>query len=130
VVKGLPTVAIVDDDIRVLESLENLLESAGYSVRVFTGASALLATRYALIDCLITDIGMPGIDGFELIEIVKRAKPTMPVFLITGRHEIVDQQVAMSKNISGFFRKPFDAQRLLSEVSQTLHKSMDCNDGN
>ena len=120
--KRLPMIAIVDDDLRVLESLENLLESAGYGVRTFTGAAALLASDHSFIDCLVTDIGMPGMDGFELLEIMKRSKPGLPVFLITGRHEIADQERAAAKNISGFFRKPFDAQRLILEVSQALSK--------
>ena len=59
------------------------------------------------VDVLITDIGMPGMDGFELRDLVKKARPELPVFLITGRHEIADQDRA--QGISGFFRKPFDA---------------------
>ena len=121
-IQGKPAVAIVDDDPRVLESLEALLESAGYSVHKFVGGAALLATDHSYVDCLITDIGMPGMDGFELQAIVKRSKPTLPVFLITGRHEVTDQQRAAANNISGFFRKPFDAQRLLLGVSQALRK--------
>jgi FixJ family two-component response regulator len=122
VIEGRPVLAIVDDDVRVLESLENLLESAGYGVRTFIGAAALLASDHSSIDCLITDIGMPGMDGFELLGIMKRSMPGLPVFLITGRHEIADHQRAVAENISGFFRKPFDAQRLLVEVSQALCK--------
>ena len=71
-------------------------------------AKSLLATDLSSIDCLITDIGMPGMDGFELHDLVKKARPKLPVFLLTGRHEIGDQQRAMGKDISGFFRKPFD----------------------
>ena len=67
---------------------------------------------------LITDIGMPGMDGFELRDIVKKARPDLPVFLITGRHEIADQSRA--QGISGFFRKPFDAQALLAAVGEAL----------
>ena len=122
-IEGRPAVAIVDDDPRVLESLENLLESAGYSVHRFTGGAALLAADHSFVDCLITDIGMPGMDGFELQRIVRQAKPTLPVFLITGRHEVADQQRAIANNINGFFRKPFDAQRLLSDVSRALRKA-------
>jgi FixJ family two-component response regulator len=120
VIEGRSVVAIVDDDPRVLESLENLLESAGCIVRKFGAAKALLDSGLSDIDCLITDIGMPGMDGFELLDHAKRTKPNMPVFMITGRHEIADQQRAASKNISGLFRKPFDAQHLLSEVSRAL----------
>src|SRR5262245_2902186 len=118
---GKVIVAVVDDDPRPLESLGELLESAGYLVRSFSSAQALLADKVALseIDCLIADIGMPVIDGFELEKLVKQARPRLPVILITGRHEIADQERAIAQG-NRFFRKPFDGQALLAAVSQAL----------
>jgi FixJ family two-component response regulator len=113
-----PVVAIVDDDPRLLESLEELLESAGYSACGFSSADSLLANGLSNLDLLITDIGMPGMGGFELREIARKSRPQMPVFLITGRHEIADQ--VRAQGISGFFRKPFDAQALLAAVGEAL----------
>ena len=110
--------AVVDDDPRVFESLENLFESAGYVVRTFSSARALIDAGLSGIDCLITDIGMPGMNGFELRDMVKEARPDLPVFLITGRHEIGDQDRA--QDVSGFFRKPFDGQVLLAAVDDAL----------
>ena len=111
--------AVVDDDSRVFESLENLFESAGYVVRTFSSARALIDAGLSGIDCLITDIGMPDLDGFELRDVVKKAQPDLPVILITGRHEIADQDRA--QGISGFFRKPFDGQALLAAVDDALN---------
>lgn len=116
-------IAAVDDDPRVLESLENLLESAGYAVLTFSSGAALLEADLFSIDCLITDIGMPGMDGFELLDVVKRARPKMPVFLLTGRHEIGDQHRATGKDISGFFTKPFGGQALLAAIDHTLRNT-------
>jgi FixJ family two-component response regulator len=113
-------IAVVDDDPRVLESLENLFESAGYGVRMFSSAQALMDAGLSGIDCLITDIGMPAMDGFELHDAVKKARPDLPVFLITGRHEIGDQQRASAKDINGFFRKPFDGPALLAAIGHAL----------
>lgn len=115
-----PVIAVVDDDPRVLESLENLFESAGYSVLTFQSGSSLLRAGLSRIDCLITDIGMPGMDGFELLDTVKKARPKMPVFLLTGRHEIGDQHRATGTDISGFFMKPFGGQDLLAAIDRTL----------
>lgn len=111
-------VAVVDDDRRLLESMEDLLESAGYLARCFSSARSLLASGLSGVDVLVTDIGMPGMDGFELRDWVKKARPDLPVFLITGRHEIADQDRA--QGISGFFRKPFDSQALLAAVDGAL----------
>lgn len=119
--KGRPVVAVVDDDPRLLESLEDLLESAGYAARSFSSAPALLISGLSGLDVLITDIGMPGMDGFELRGLVEKERPELPVFLITGRHEIADQDRA--QGVSGCFRKPFDAQALLGAIGDALRKS-------
>lgn len=113
-------IAVVDDDPRVLESLENLFESAGYSVRTFSSGLSLLDAGLSDIDCLITDIGMPGMDGFELLDMVKKTRPTLPVFLLTGRHEIGDQHRTTGRDIGGFFKKPFGGHDLLAAIDRTL----------
>ena len=117
-VKSKSVVAIVDDDPRLLESLEDLLESAGYLVRTFSSGQSLLnSDALAEIGCLITDIGMPGLDGFELQRLVTQRRPDLPVILITGRHEIAEQPQAKLKR---FFRKPFDGQALLEAVTDAV----------
>src|SRR5213078_2807404 len=110
-------IAAVDDDLRLLESMRDLLESAGYSVRSFSSANSFLEDKSALSesDCLIADIGMPVIDGFELEGMVKQVRPELPVILITARHEIGDQRRAIAQG-NRFFRKPFDGQALLAAI--------------
>jgi len=114
-----PVVAIVDDDPRMLESLKDLLESAGYAAASFSSAGSLLVSGLAGLDLLITDIGMPGTDGFELRDLVNKARPELPVFLITGRHEFADHDQAPGAS-RRFFRKPFDAKALLAAVRDAL----------
>ncbi|TIW47722.1 MAG: response regulator, partial [Mesorhizobium sp.] len=58
---------------------------------------------------------------FELRGLVEKERPELPVFLITGRHEIADQDRA--QGVSGCFRKPFDAQVLLGAIGDALRKS-------
>ena len=116
--KRRPVVAVVDDDPRLLESVEDLLESAGYVARSFSSAASLLSNGLSGMDVLITDIGIPEIDGLELRDLVIRARPELPVFLITGRHEIADQ--GRAQGISGLFRKPFDGKALLAAVEDAL----------
>jgi FixJ family two-component response regulator len=111
-------VAIVDDDQRLLESLQDLLESAGHAVRAFPSGQMLLNSDVvAEIDCLVTDIGMPGIDGFELQRLMNQRRPDLPVILITGRHEIAELPQAKHDR---FFRKPFDGQKLLAAIGGAL----------
>lgn len=109
-------VAIVDDDPRILESLQDLLESAGYDVRVFSSGALLLAAGVAEIDCLITDIGMPGMDGFELRERVRSLRPELPIFLISGRRDLTEDDRLGAE----FFRKPFDGPTLLTAIGEAV----------
>ena len=113
-------VAVVDDDHRTLESLADLLEAAGYDVRLYTSAKAVW-TRGGLsdIDCLISDIGMPDMDGFELRRLALSERPELPVILITGRPELRAQH---SSNIERdrYFEKPFDGRQLLAAIRAAL----------
>jgi len=113
-------VAVVDDDHRTLESLADLLEAEGYDVRLYSSAT-MVWTRGGLseIDCLISDIGMPDMSGFELRRLALTERPELPVILITGRPELRAQD---SSNIERdrYFEKPFDGRQLLAAIRQAL----------
>jgi FixJ family two-component response regulator len=114
-------VAVVDDDTRVLESLENLLESAGHTVHLFTSAQALLDNEaFEKIDCVISDIVMPTIDGFELKRLARVARPELAVVLITGRRELVKGRQITGRDDTKILLKPFGEQELLSAISNAL----------
>jgi len=113
-------IAIADDDQRVLASLGELLESAGYSVRLFNSAEALLrAEAVSEIDALISDIRMPGVDGIELQQRMAVMRPELPVILITARSD-VDLGVIPRPNNRGIFRKPVDAAELIKALEAAL----------
>ena len=114
-------VAVVDDDVRLLESLTELLESAGHSVRLFSSAASLLESDNLLeTDCLVSDVSMPVMDGFELRSLARAACPELPVILMTGRHEIDDPQHAVGQSYQSLFRKPFDSQALLVAITEAV----------
>ena len=114
-------IAVVDDDVRVLESIQELLESAGHSVCSFSSAQSLLQDSIlSEIDCLIADIGMPLVNGFDLHRLARDARPDLPVIFITARPEAAAQKRAAAQGHQGFFRKPFDGPTLLAAVKQAL----------
>jgi FixJ family two-component response regulator len=111
-------IAVVDDDQWILESLKNLLESADHAVRPFASATALLESDcLSQIDCLISDIGMPGMDGFELLRAVRATRPELPVILITGHAELLDQMPSVGMGQYRLFKKPFDGEELLTAIN-------------
>ena len=114
-------IAVVDDDVRVLESIQELLESAGHSVFSFSSAQSLLQDSILFeIDCLIADIGMPLVNGFDLHRLARDSRPDLPVIFITARPEAAAQKRAAAQGHQGFFRKPFDGPTLLAAVKQAL----------
>lgn len=114
-------VAVVDDDERVLESLKDLLESADHGVRRFASAAALLESGcLAEIDCLISDIGMPVMDGIELLKVAHAARPGLPIILITGHPEMLNRLPLVGSGHYHLFKKPFEGQELLTAVSDAL----------
>jgi len=117
-------IAVVDDDVRILESIQELLESAGHSVCSFSSAQALLGDSVlSEIDCLIADIGMPLVNGLDLHRLARDARPDLPVIFITARPEASTQKRAAAQGHQGFFRKPFDGSALLAAVKQALLSS-------
>src|SRR5262249_14454498 len=81
-------VATVDDDRRVRESVQNLLESAGYDAVAFESAEAFLASgALAGVACVVADVRLPGIDGLELQRRVRRDRPSVPIIFITAHDD-------------------------------------------
>lgn len=114
-------VAVVDDDQSVLRSLEYLLESADYAVRLFASGRELLESGcLQQIDCLISDIDVPGMEGFELLRQVHAARPGLPIILITGYPETLKRLPGFGASNPRSFTKPFQGPELLAAISEAL----------
>jgi FixJ family two-component response regulator len=114
-------VAAVDDDTSILRSLAYLLESADYSVRLITSAAAFMDSDCLHeIDCLISDIDMPGTDGFELLRLVDAARPGLPTMLITGYPDRLKWLPPLGGSRPRLFVKPFKGPELLVAISDAI----------
>ena len=112
-------VAVVDDDHRTLEALADLLEAAGYDVRLYSSAAAFREGGLSDVDCLISDISMPDMNGIELRRLALSERPALPVILITGRSELRAQYASIIE-LDQYFEKPFDGQQLLAAIRTAL----------
>lgn len=113
-------IGIVDDDRRVLESVGNLFESAGYDVRRFDSGEAFLqGDAIEGVDALISDIRMPGMNGLELLQRVSIKRPQLPVILITACGDVAVTAV-QGANYRGIFCKPVDVSALIDTIAAAL----------
>jgi two-component system chemotaxis sensor kinase CheA len=114
-----PSVLIVDDSSIQRENLRNILKRGDYQIEMAeNGFDALKVCRNKVFSALFVDIVMPLMDGYELVERLRKvpAYATIPVFLISGRH--VEQSRIAGLGISGVFQKPVDPDELLSALHQ------------
>ncbi|WFU45726.1 response regulator (plasmid) [Bradyrhizobium sp. CB82] len=114
-------ISIIDDDAPMREALVSLVRSLGYEVRDFASAEDFLASSdieaYA---CAITDIQMPGMNGFELKRELASRHSSLPVIMVTARAEPGIEEKAMSSGACCFLRKPLAAETLVNCLQRVL----------
>lgn len=112
-------VAVVDDDRSVLESMGDLLESCGYQVLLYPSAEEFLSSpQRNTADFLISDIGLPGMSGPEMIRLMRRESRGLPTILITARSEPRLEALAAELEVLRCFVKPFDAAQLVGAIDK------------
>jgi two-component system response regulator FixJ len=116
------TVFIADDDEAVRDSLQVLLETAGYRVRAFAGGGELLAALHPgeAEGVVIVDVRMPGIGGLEVQERLPEERVGLPVIVITGHGDVPLAVRAMKAGAVDFVEKPFAEEAILGAVERAL----------
>lgn len=118
-----PIVFVVDDDVSVRESLDLLIEFAGWQPRVFASAEDFLANpRAATPSCLVLDVSLPALNGLELQKLIGD-RVEMPIIFITGHGDVPMTVQAMKSGAVEFLTKPFDDEALLSAIRHALKRS-------
>lgn len=119
-----PIVFVVDDDVSVRESLELLIQSAGWQPKTFASANEFLAhPRVPTPSCLVLDVSLPGINGLDLQKCVVADRTDMPIIFITGFGDIPMTVQAMKAGAVEFLTKPFDDNVLLTAIRHAIDRS-------
>src|SRR5580692_7113280 len=117
------TIALVDDDKNILESVSMLLEQEGYQIRSFSDpAVALTALTAAPPDLAILDIKMPRMDGLELLRRLRQSAD-LPVIFLTSKDEEIDELMGLNAGADDYIRKPFSQRLLLERVRAVLRRA-------
>ena len=118
---GRRTVCLVDDDAPLRRALGRLLRSAGFSVETYGTAEDFLAAEHAPPpDCLVLDIHLGRLSGFDVHERLRAAGLAIPTVFITGHDDAVTRERARRLGAAGYVRKPFDEDSLVSAIDRAL----------
>jgi len=125
-----PSIFIVDDDPAVRDALGVVFRMEGYEVVGFENGDDFLAVaRDGPPSCVVLDIHMPGRSGVEILRDIDAPHYPTPIFIISGRGDIPTAVSAIKLGAFDFIEKPFDADTVVSRVSDALEKTASTGDG-
>ncbi len=117
---------IVDDEPRLLRAVAATLRDAGYFVTAArSGAEALIRLAESSPDLIISDVRMPGMDGYQLTQILRSNPRTelVPLIFLTAKDEREDRIVGLRAGVDAYITKPFDAEELLAVIANILNRA-------
>jgi FixJ family two-component response regulator len=118
---NLPLISIVDDDASVRKSLQGLIRSVGYGVKVFASAEEFLKSEHLHdTDCLILDVRMPGMSGLGLWRRLVADGCEIPVIFITAHGNEAARSQALKEGAVDYLFKPFSEESLLNAIHAAL----------
>jgi DNA-binding response OmpR family regulator len=112
------TILVIDDDERVRTLLRNILLFGGYRViEASDGESGMRHLEKGGFDMVLTDLGMPGMNGWEVTKLIKTRIPQLPVALITGWGTNLDEKKIKESGVDWIIGKPFQVNEILEAVN-------------
>lgn len=118
------TIAVIDDDPRVLESLVNFLASCGYKAESYLSAEQFLESGdLTRCMCIIADIELPKMTGLGLLQNIRTSRCAVPVVIITGKPSEHSETFYLERGAIGFFRKPVDCDALVDLIGSVCSRS-------
>jgi two-component system OmpR family response regulator/two-component system response regulator QseB len=117
-------ILLVEDDASLGEGLRTALRRAAYTVDwLRDGASALAAIRDGDIDLVVLDLGLPQMDGIEVIRQARRLGADVPILVLSARERASDRALGLDVGADDYLGKPFDARELLARVRALLRRT-------
>ena len=123
-----PVVAVLDDELQMRKALRRLLATHGFRVEVYEWGKDLLAALSSHpADCLVLDLHMPEVNGFDVLVTFESQHVTTPVVVITGHDQPGTAERALSLGASAYLTKPVDESALLSAIKAAIaaHGALD-----
>jgi two-component system phosphate regulon response regulator OmpR len=114
-------IAVVDDDLKLLELLTGYLKENKHSSSAFSDPGNFLRQRLDGFDLVILDILMPGMDGFDVLREIRKVS-SLPVIMLTARGDVYDRIVGLELGADDYLPKPFEPRELLARIDAVLRR--------
>jgi DNA-binding response OmpR family regulator len=117
-------VLVIEDDDAIRRGVTDALGFAGYEVlAAATGHEGLSRALSATVDLVLLDLMLPGPSGFEILQAVRKGRPTLPVIILSARGEEADRVRGLRLGADDYVVKPFSVRELLARVEAVLRRS-------
>ena len=119
------TILIIEDDISILRGLKDNLSFEGYEILTSSdGQEGLLMAIENQLDMLLLDIMLPGMNGYDICQKLKKEKPDLPIIMITARGTEIDKVIGLDFGADDYITKPFSIPELLARIRAVLRRSL------
>jgi DNA-binding response OmpR family regulator len=120
---GVPKVLVVDDEMKIARLVRDYLTEAGFDVALAsTGPAAVTAVRSDRPDLVVLDLGLPGMDGYDVTRAI-RSHSAIPIIMLTARSEETDRIVGLELGADDYVVKPFSPRELVARVKAVLRRT-------
>jgi two-component system alkaline phosphatase synthesis response regulator PhoP len=118
-----PTVLVAEDDRAIRELLTHHLEREGFTVVGCSDGHAALRHARGAADLLVLDVGLPGVDGYDVVRTLRREERALPIVLLTARTEEIDRVIGFELGADDYIAKPFSPREVVARVKSILRRS-------
>ena len=110
-------ILLVEDDISLAEGLESTLKREGFTINwVDKGEMAVASIKTNLPDIVVLDLGLPDIDGLEVLKRMRKQQPILPILILTARDSLDDKVAGLNGGADDYLAKPFEIPELLARL--------------
>ncbi|MDI1226864.1 MAG: response regulator transcription factor [bacterium] len=116
-------ILLVEDNERLAEAISENLTAAGFAINhVSRGEDALAVTADQQFDAIVLDLGLPDIDGMDVLKALRDKKNAVPVLMLTARDQLSDKIEGLNKGADDYMVKPFETDELIARLNALLRR--------
>ena len=115
-------IVVAEDDAAIRELVTHHLEREGFEIFAVADGNAAMRAARELADMLVLDVGLPGVDGFDVARVLRREKRDLPILMLTARDDEIDRIVGFEVGADDYLCKPFSPRELVARIKAIVRR--------